>query len=143
MRRLALLVTVIMLVIGGAVPAFAEHGDGIDGVWQARDPYDGSTVTLTITEHLGNTGYFTVEWVDTRSVRGCSPAARWEAITTNALYDDGSKVLFADFTDITCGGRSEITAVDGFHFEFQLLTDNGYLMEISGETSAVYRHIRG
>jgi hypothetical protein len=141
MRRLALLAMVIMLVIGGAVPAFAGHGDAIDGVWQAKDPWDGSLVTLTITEHLGNTGYFTVKWVDTRSERGCSPAARWEAMTTNALYH-GDKILYADFTDIRCGGRSEMLAVDGIHMEFQLLEDNGYLMEIS-ETSAVYRHIRG
>lgn len=43
MRRLALLATVMMLVMGGAIPAYAGHGDGIDGVWQARDPYDGSS----------------------------------------------------------------------------------------------------
>ncbi|HXV71422.1 MAG TPA: hypothetical protein VEB69_08475 [Acidimicrobiia bacterium] len=81
-----------------------------------------------------------VEWVDTRSQRGCSPAARWTAVTTNALYHGVDKLLYADFTDIRCGGRSEMLAVDGIHMEFRLLEDNGSLMEIS-DTSAVYGHI--
>ncbi|HEX6301179.1 MAG TPA: hypothetical protein VF148_12000 [Acidimicrobiia bacterium] len=142
MRRLALMATVMMLVIGGAVPAYAEHGDAIDGVWQARDPYDGSLLKVTITEHLGNTGYFTVELVDSRATFGCSPAARVTAITTNALYDDGSKVIFADFTDIRCKGKSEIVAVDGIHAEFKVLEDNETMVDVF-DPSVVYRHIRG
>lgn len=139
MRRLTILVAGLMLVIGGAVPALAGHGDPVDGVWRATDS-DGSKMMVSIKEHANDTGYFTVVLTDSRATGACTPAARMEAITSGALYDDGSKVLFADFSDIECAGIATPTSLDGFHYEWTVLEDDLIMVDPWGN---VWTHVRG
>lgn len=143
MRRLIVSVAALLLLFGGAVPAQASHGDAVDGVWRATD-LDGSKMILEITEHEGNTGYFTVVWKDSRAAGACSPAARWEAVTTTALFgprtDEPTSALFADFSDIRCYGNSTSNLPDGFQYEWDVIVDNEIMVDLYG---VVWYHIRG
>lgn len=143
MRKLTVLVTAMAILIGGTAPAYADHGDAVDGVWRASD-VDGSQMQVTITEHKNATGFFTVVFIDSRATGACTPAARMRAITTGALFgprtDGPTSALFADFSDITCFGNSVPTWPDGFHFEWDVIVDNEIMVDLEG---VVWYHVRG
>jgi hypothetical protein len=142
-RRLIVLLATTAIVIGGAITASAEHGSAVDGVWRATDS-DGSQMQVTITEHLGNTGLFTVEFIDSRATGACSPAARMKAVTTVAEFgprtDGPTSALFAYFSDIRCFGNSTPTLTDGFHYEWDVIVDNEVMEDTFGN---VWFHVRG
>lgn len=143
MRRLIVLLATTAMVIGGATTASAEHGSAVDGVWRATD-LDGSQMQVSITEHLGNTGLFTVEFIDSRATGACSPAARMKAVTTVAVFgprtDGPTSALFADFSDLRCFGNSIPTLTDGFHYEWDVVVANEVMVDIFG---IFWFHVRG
>jgi hypothetical protein len=143
-RRLLTAVLVAGMIGAWATPALADHGGPVDGVWWARD-LDGSFEWLSVSEHGGDSDYFTVVLADTRATGACTPAAAAIASSFDATFDDGSanpegrKVLYVDFNRIKCAGRSRPTLAS-FHAEFEVLIDNWSMVDDSG---VVWHHIRG
>lgn len=118
MQKPAIAILVFLLTIGLWTPtAQAEHGGPVDGSWYMEEA-DGSRLTMTVTEHPDDTGYFTVVLHDTLSEGVCDPPAPVTVSDDDALYDTPSKTLHVRFDEFTCHQGSTMILPEGHEIAY-------------------------
>lgn len=119
MRKLTGLLLVLVLVGGIAAPTAANHGAAVEGLWLARDSFDGSLMKLEISELSDDSGDFNVVFTDTRATAGCVPAARFVAVSNSATFDDTNGRFVAPFEqNFQCSGRSNANIGGDLELQF-------------------------
>lgn len=144
MRKLAGIVTTLVLVLGLAPPVAASHAEEVEGVWAARDIYDGSLMLLTVREVDDDGGILAANFVDFWATGACTPPGVFLARDVGELYDDGAasgmKLLQLELTrrNTRCLGRSRVSPTVFGTLTLELV--GGMLVEDSGQT---WRRIGG
>lgn len=135
MKRSTAITAMLLLSLTMAVPANAGHGSAIEGEWTARDRFDGSAMDLTVSDSDPDAGLFTVVLHDTFATGGiCDPAGPATVTGDNAMYDDGSRVLFVDFDEFECPEGTVASDMETVHIEFEVIVPARVMRDGSGVT---------